>query len=80
MGSAAPAEADARAAEGPWRALVSPRMLAFVWLPIAAISALHYGTGMEHAWVHDILRRSYYLPIVIAAFLGGLRGAARGPR
>lgn len=55
------------------RALV--RMIAAVWLPIAVITALHYGTSMELSWVHDVLRRGYYLPIVVAAFVGGLRGA-----
>ncbi|MEZ4384377.1 MAG: histidine kinase dimerization/phospho-acceptor domain-containing protein [Nannocystaceae bacterium] len=65
---------DARLDE-PDRRLFGPRMLAFVWLPIAVITALHYGTGMDQPWAHDILRRCYYLPIVIAAFLCGLKGA-----
>jgi DNA-binding NtrC family response regulator len=29
-----------------------------VWLPIAAITALHYGTSHELDWAHDVLRRS----------------------
>ncbi len=45
-----------------------------VWLPIAVITALHYGTSHELEWVHDVLRRLYYLPIVLAAFRHGLRG------
>jgi signal transduction histidine kinase len=51
-----------------------------VWLPVAAISALHYGTPHEHDWIHDVLRRAYYIPIVIAAvrigLVGGLASAA----
>ncbi len=59
----------------PERQLFGPRMLALVWLPIAGITILHYSTDMEQQWVHDVLRRCYYLPIVIAAFVCGLRGA-----
>jgi len=49
-------------------------MLAFVWLPIVLIGLLHYGTSPEHVWAHNVLRRVYYLPIVVASFLVGLRG------
>jgi signal transduction histidine kinase len=55
-------------------ALLSLRTAARVWLPIAAITVLHYSTGMEHDWAHDVLRRMYYLPIVLAAFDHGVRG------
>lgn len=54
--------------------LLSVRVALFVWLPIAAIGAIHYGTPGQLEWVHDIARRSYYLPIIVAAFLAGLRG------
>jgi len=50
-------------------------MFAFVWAPIVAIGLLHYLTPPEELGLHNILRRLYYLPIVIAAFLSGLRGA-----
>ncbi len=73
MGSAAPAEA--RSLAEPERQLFGARMLAFVWLPIAVITTLHYSTGMEQQWIHDVLRRCYYLPIVVAAFVCGLKGA-----
>lgn len=73
MGSAAPAEA--RSPAEPERQLFGARMVAFVWLPIAVITTLHYSTGMEQQWIHDVLRRCYYLPIVIAAFVCGLKGA-----
>ena len=54
--------------------LFGGRTTLLVWLPIAAITALHYGTSHELDWAHDILRRMYYLPIVAAAFRHGLRG------
>ncbi len=56
------------------RAFVAPRMLVGVWLPIALIGVLHYTTRSEQVWVHNVLRRVYYLPIVAAAFQLGLRG------
>jgi signal transduction histidine kinase len=56
------------------RALLSLPMLAAAWLPACAITVLHYATGAEHHWFHDVLRRLYYLPIIIAAFSAGLRG------
>ena len=43
-------------------------------MPIAIITAFHYGTSHEFHWVHDVLRRVYYLPIVIAALRSGLLG------
>jgi signal transduction histidine kinase len=55
--------------------LVSARSIATVWAPIAAITALHYGTSEHVHWLHDVLRRLYYLPILLAAFSLGLRGA-----
>lgn len=58
----------------PKRELLSGFMLAFCWLPILVIGLLHYGTEPSEAWMHNILRRLYYLPIIVAAFRGGLRG------
>ncbi len=54
--------------------LASWRMLLTVWAPIVVIGALHYATEAQHMWVHDVLRRVYYLPILFAAFQVGLRG------
>ncbi|MCB9581105.1 MAG: sensor histidine kinase [Polyangiaceae bacterium] len=54
--------------------LLSRPMVLFVWLPIACIGALHYATSSDLYWVHDVLRRLYYLPIIVAAFLVGTRG------
>ncbi|MBE0569429.1 MAG: sensor histidine kinase [Deltaproteobacteria bacterium] len=56
------------------RPLFTRGMLVAAWLPCLAITALHYRIGPEHAWVHDVLRRLYYLPILLAAFSGGSRG------
>lgn len=58
-----------------FRALLSVRALLMIFLPIIVISAAHYGTDPHLAWVHDILRRLYYIPIVLGAFAFGLRGA-----
>jgi two-component system sensor histidine kinase HydH len=45
-----------------------------IYLAIAAVSVLHYSTGAHEHSLHDIYRRLYYLPIILAAFLHGLRG------
>ena len=58
-----------------WGALARPRAVVAVWIPILAISLLHYTSGPDPAWVHDVLRRLYYLPIVIAAFHAGKRAS-----
>ncbi|OIP36482.1 MAG: hypothetical protein AUK27_01640 [Deltaproteobacteria bacterium CG2_30_66_27] len=49
-------------------------MVLSAWIPCLVITVLHYRTGSQHPWGHDILRRLYYLPILFAAFSGGLRG------
>jgi signal transduction histidine kinase len=45
-------------------------------LLISIITALHFLTGTEHMYLHQIYQRSYYIPIVLAGFwfeiLGGL--------
>lgn len=45
-----------------------------VYAAIAAVSVLHYSTGVHAHHLHDIYRRLYYLPIIVAAFLDGFRG------
>jgi signal transduction histidine kinase len=60
-------------ARKPWA--VTGRAFLFLWLPILAITVAHFGTPMEHEWLHDVLRRLYYIPIIVGAFLFGLRGA-----
>lgn len=49
-------------------------MLLLVWIPIALIGVLHYTTPSESIWLHNVLRRLYYLPILFGAFQLGLRG------
>lgn len=53
---------------------VSARAWGFLWLPVLAITAAHFGTPGTSAWLHDVLRRLYYIPIIVGAFLFGLRG------
>lgn len=57
------------------RVLFSFRVLALCWAPCLVITILHYRVGPEFMWVHDVLRRLYYLPILLAAFTIGSRGA-----
>ncbi|MGE5285594.1 MAG: two-component system sensor histidine kinase NtrB [Actinomycetota bacterium] len=56
------------------RPIFSPRMVLVAWIPCLVITVLHYRLGSQHPWGHDVLRRLYYLPILFAAFTGGLRG------
>jgi len=56
------------------RQIFSPRMLLTAWIPCLVITILHYRTPAHHGWVHDVLRRLYYLPILFAAFTEGVRG------
>jgi signal transduction histidine kinase len=58
-----------------WTSLVGPRAIALVWAPIALVTLLHYTTGATHHWLHDIFRRLYYVPIILAAFTFGVRGS-----
>ncbi len=67
-------KADPGSVKSIFRRVFSFWMIAAVWVPVAAITALHYGTSHEYHWVHDILRRAYYLPIVTAALRVGLIG------
>lgn len=59
---------------GPWAWLYQGKTVAGVWFVMVAITILHYKTPAEIEWVHDVARRLYYLPIVLGAFVGGLRG------
>ena len=54
--------------------LAAADMLWWAWLPVVLIGLGHYATGAHHHWVHDILRRFYYVPILFAAFRCGVRG------
>jgi two-component system sensor histidine kinase HydH len=72
MGSRAPHNSSA--ADASSRGLFSADMLWVAWVPVLIIGICHYATGPHHHWVHDILRRLYYIPILFAAFSRGLRG------
>jgi two-component system, NtrC family, sensor histidine kinase HydH len=54
---------------------VSLRAWLLLWLPIVAITVAHFATPMDQEWLHDVLRRLYYIPIIVAGFMFGLRGA-----
>src|SRR5512135_3544070 len=47
---------------------------------VSAVSALHYATPPEHFVLHGIYQRSYYIPVILAAYWygapGGLLAAA----
>jgi len=42
---------------------------------VLVITALHVATGQEHQRVHIIYRELYFLPLILAGFWYGLRGA-----
>ncbi len=56
------------------RPVFSVRMILSAWLPCLVITVLHYRIPTHHGWIHDVLRRLYYLPILFAAFSEGVRG------
>lgn len=61
-----------------WKSLrwtVSARAWLFMWLPVLAITAAHFATPGTSAWLHDVFRRLYYIPIIVAAFFFGMPGA-----
>jgi two-component system, NtrC family, sensor histidine kinase HydH len=65
---------DCRCRPNRTRLLKSRSFFLSVWLLMGIITVLHYTVPMEHHWAHDVLRRAYYLPIVIAAMRSGLIG------
>ncbi|MCP4805728.1 MAG: sensor histidine kinase [Proteobacteria bacterium] len=56
------------------KALWSTRAALTVWLPLAATAALHYLSPPDAHWVHDVARRLFYVPILLAGAYGGVRG------
>ena len=50
------------------------KYLAVILLSIALLSVLHYQTDSSFAFLHDLYRRLYYLPIILASFWFGLKG------
>ena len=57
------------------RWVVSGRAWCFLWLPVVAVTVAHFATPGTSEWLHDVLRRLYYIPIIVGAFLFGLGGA-----
>lgn len=41
---------------------------------IVVISLLHYATATSHIWLHPLLQRAYYVPILLMALWFGWRG------
>ncbi len=41
---------------------------------ISAVAFLHYVTPITHIWIHPLLQRAYYIPILLAALWFGWRG------
>ena len=54
--------------------ILSDRLFYLVLFLIILISLLHYTTTTQKFHLHDIYRRAYYLPIVLAALGFGLFG------
>lgn len=57
------------------QALGSKSAMLLLWAPLVAITLTHYAVGPHLPWAHDVLRRLYYIPIVLGAFYFGRRGA-----
>jgi signal transduction histidine kinase len=43
-------------------------------LAIGIVSLLHYGTPITHYWIHPLLQRAYYIPVLLMALWFGWRG------
>ncbi|MBN2719058.1 MAG: DUF4118 domain-containing protein [Deltaproteobacteria bacterium] len=54
--------------------IFTPTLILGAWIPLVAVSLFHYFTGHDQLHIHDILRRLYYLPIVVGALQLGLLG------
>lgn len=58
--------------------IVSPRNRLYVWIVIAAsialVTILHFLTPTDQIVWHEIYQRLYYVPIIAAALIFGLRG------
>lgn len=50
------------------------RRAAVLLAAIAAVAFLHYNTPTTHIWIHPLLQRAYYVPILLAAWWFGWRG------
>ena len=50
------------------------RRAAILAAAIAAVALLHYNTPVSYVWVHSLLQRAYYIPILLAALWFGWKG------
>lgn len=77
MASDAPDPAENRGgqdASRTWQSYFQTSLILLVWLPMGLTFVLHYTTDPDQVWIHNVLRRVLYLPILFAAFRLGLRG------
>ncbi|HJN72995.1 MAG TPA: ATP-binding protein [Myxococcota bacterium] len=54
--------------------LFTTRGLLLVWVPIAATAMLHYLSPPDAHWLHDVARRLFYVPVLLAGAQAGVRG------
>lgn len=59
-----------------WLSIPSRRGWAGLALLTALITVAHFTISTHEMFWHDLLRRAYYLPIIWAVYLSGLRGGA----
>ena len=59
-----------------WRSLDRPTAVSAIVIivTVSLISALHYVTSLHSVVLHEIFKRSYYVPIAMAAVTAGTRG------
>lgn len=58
----------------PRRSRAQATRIVLLVLSVMLITALHYYTAQDETTSHDIYRRLYYIPIIVSAFLFGLKG------
>lgn len=51
-----------------------PIRVAILFATIFLISLLHYQTPTSHVWLHTLLQRAYYVPLLLTALWYGCRG------
>lgn len=51
-----------------------PVQMLVIVVSVVAISLLHYASSPQWLAVHELLKRAYYVPIVVAAMLYGMKG------
>lgn len=66
--------ADPDVAHQPLEPGVVLRRWIYLLLGLLVVSALHYATSPEQAWLHNIYQRLYYAPIVLGGYWFGVRG------